>query len=96
MRSALRSLLPLACGLAALAAVFAVTSLACACPTCGDAVGESDPSGEGLAKGLNYSILFMMSMPYLIFGAFGLVAYRKVKQAQAARAAEAQEPAPRV
>lgn len=84
MRTALRKLAPHACGFAAVAAVFAWAAVATACPTCGDAVGEADP--DGLATGLNYSILFMMSMPYLIVGTLGTVVYRSIKRNQAAHA----------
>ncbi len=43
-----------------------------ACPTCKQALSEQ-ANAEGLVRGYYYSILFMMSMPFLILS--GLVAY---------------------
>jgi hypothetical protein len=74
--------------------VLAVTLVACiaaaawACPTCREDLANN-PQGRGLATGFYYSILFMMSMPFLIIGTLGTVAYRSVKRAQAERNASA-------
>jgi hypothetical protein len=38
-----------------------------------------------MAAGYYYSILFMMSMPFIILTTFGSVCYRSVKRAQAER-----------
>ena len=72
---------------AALPATFA--GVASACPTCKDSLAH-DPASANLARGYAYSILFMLSMPPLIFG--GLAAYfywevRKAKTREAARSA---------
>jgi hypothetical protein len=80
-----RVLVPLAC----VAVFFAATSVASACPSCQAALAE----GQGdLARGLYYSILFMMSMPFAIIGAFAGLMYRAVKREERRRAeAEAAE-----
>lgn len=73
---------------AALAFVFGTASVASACPSCQAALAE----GQGdLARGIYYSILFMMSMPFAIVGTFGCMAYRAVKRDQRRREAEQQE-----
>jgi hypothetical protein len=72
----------------AAALVVCVASAAWACPTCKEDLANN-PQGQGLAAGFYYSILFMMSMPFLIIGTLGTVAYRSVKRAQAEREAAA-------
>jgi hypothetical protein len=47
--------------------VLAVESVASACPTCKDTLAANDPNRENLVRGYFYSILFMLSMPFLIF-----------------------------
>jgi uncharacterized membrane protein len=64
------------------AIVLAVAADASACPTCKDGVGHADPHGRSIAAGYYYSILFMMSMPFIILTTFGSFAYRSVKKAQ--------------
>jgi hypothetical protein len=64
-----------------LAAWFGFASVASACPSCQQAL-SSDTSQGDLARGIYYSILFMMSMPFAIVGAFASLAYRAVKREQ--------------
>ena len=71
------------------AVLFGAASVASACPGCQQALGEGGSQGD-LARGLFYSILFMMSMPFAIVGTFGGLAYRAVKREQR-RQAEAQQ-----
>ncbi|HEX3725507.1 MAG TPA: hypothetical protein VHV08_04665 [Pirellulales bacterium] len=66
---------------ACLLAVLAMTATAEACPSCKQALNGDGSQGE-LARGLYYSILFMMSMPFAIVGTFGCMAYRAVKKGQ--------------
>ncbi len=70
------------------ALLFAVASAAHACPSCQAAL-NADGSQGNLARGIYLSILFMMSMPFAIVGAFGAMAYRAIKREQR-RQAEAQ------
>jgi uncharacterized membrane protein len=62
---------------------------AVACPTCKEGVAQNDPHYQSMAAGYYYSILFMMSMPFIIVTTFGTFAYRSVKKAQAQRDAAA-------
>lgn len=60
--------------------------VAAACPTCKEGVAQNDPQQQSMAAGYYYSILFMMSMPFIIVTTFGSFAYRAVKQAKQAEA----------
>ena len=75
--------------LAIAALVLSMAADASACPTCKDGLGHADPQGRSIAAGYYYSILFMMSMPFIILTTFGSFAYRSVRKAQAAREAAA-------
>lgn len=60
------------------------------CPTCKESMAH-DPQAQSMAAGYYYSILFMMSMPFVILGTFGTFAYRSVLKARAAQ--QASDPA---
>ena len=62
-----------------------LAGVAAACPTCKDSVAENDPQLQRMAAGYYYSILFMLSMPFLIVTTFGTCAYRAFKRAEAER-----------
>jgi hypothetical protein len=71
-----------------LLAVIALTGNAWGCPTCKSAISGDDPVSVARATGYFYSILFMMSMPFVIIGTFGGLAYftiRKARQEQTAK-----------
>jgi hypothetical protein len=71
--------------LLALTASDAFVERAVACPMCGQANETSaGTTAEEAArpKAYMYSILFMLSMPALIFGGFGVVIYRTVRAAR--------------
>ena len=53
-------------------ALAAIHGTALACPNCKEALAN-DPAAAGLVRGYFYSILFMLSMPVLIFS--GLSSY---------------------
>jgi hypothetical protein len=65
-----------------LALVLMIASVAAACPTCKEGLAQNDPQGQSLAAGYYYSILFMMSMPYLLLCTFGSVAYYSIRRAR--------------
>ena len=65
----------------AMVLVLGVCSVASACPSCQAALGGDEAQGD-VARGIYYSILFMMSMPFAIAGTFGTLAYRAVKREQ--------------
>jgi hypothetical protein len=56
-------------------------SIAAACPSCRNALNGDESQGD-LARGIYYSILFMMSMPFAIVGTFAALMYRAVKNEQ--------------
>lgn len=65
-----------------------VGSTAWACPNCRDALA-SDASHGGLVQGLFWSILFLLSMPFLIFAGLSGYFYYLVRRARLAAAAPA-------
>jgi uncharacterized paraquat-inducible protein A len=73
--------------------VLLLASVAAACPTCKDGLAQNDPHGQSLAAGYAYSVLFMMSMPYIVLSTMGSMAYLSIRRARLANAA-AQEVAP--
>jgi hypothetical protein len=75
-----RLLSRLGCMALAAVLVLALHSVAAACPTCGEAVGNHDPTHGGMAKGYFYSILFMMGAPFTILGVFCGCMYYKVRR----------------
>ena len=67
------------------AMAISLADVAAACPTCKEGVAQNDPQQQSMAAGYYYSILFMMSMPFIILTTFGSFAYRAVKRAEAQR-----------
>jgi uncharacterized paraquat-inducible protein A len=59
-----------------------------ACPTCKSAISGDDPVSVARATGYFYSILFMMSMPFVIIGTFGGLAYFTIRKAREQQAAD--------
>jgi len=62
--------------------VLLIASVAAACPTCKEGLAQNDPQGQSIAAGFYYSILFMMSMPYIVLGTFGSIAYLSIRRAR--------------
>ena len=77
----MRRVLRFTMAIAGVAIVLTLGPTAWACPTCREGLADN-PAGQSLARGFYYSILFMMSMPFLILGALGTVAYRSVQKAK--------------
>lgn len=50
-----------------------------ACPTCKSALGNQQRYGN-LPQAYMYSILFMMSMPFLLLGSFSAYMYYQIRQ----------------
>lgn len=72
---------------ALLLAIVVTVGSASACPTCKTGL-EGDPQGQRIARGYFYSILFMMSVPFAMVGAFGTYAFVSYRRLQAAREAD--------
>jgi heme/copper-type cytochrome/quinol oxidase subunit 2 len=75
----------------ALAFVVLPAGIAMACPTCKDSLAH-DPASANLVRGYAYSILFMLSMPPLIFSGLSAYFYWEVRKAKAREAAKAAQP----
>ncbi len=69
----------------ALAVLSIVTGTAWACPGCKDALAANDNQGGNLVAGYFWSILFMMSMPFILVGTFGGSMYLSVRRARASK-----------
>lgn len=74
----------------ALALVVLLADFASACPTCKDNLAH-DPASASLARGLYYSILFMISMPFLIFGSLCGYFYWEVRRARKLQTASTED-----
>jgi hypothetical protein len=83
-----RRLLPPLLAALCLAVVLGSASLAQACPSCQQALGSDAAQGD-LARGMYYSILFMMAMPFAIVGTFAGFAYRAVQREKRRQAEQA-------
>lgn len=66
----------------ALAAIAIWAGDALGCPTCKDGMSGEDPVSIARATGYFYSILFMMSMPFVIVATFGGAAYLSIRRAR--------------
>ena len=53
-----------------------------ACPTCKDGMAHHDPAAMNMARGYFWSILFMMSMPFLILGGLSAYFYLEIRRAR--------------
>ncbi|MDZ4819934.1 MAG: hypothetical protein SGJ20_13270 [Planctomycetota bacterium] len=63
-------------------------SVALACPSCKEALSAADASQQQMAKGISYSIMFMLGMPFMLISGFSLHMYRLVNRAKAEKAAQ--------
>lgn len=63
----------------ALVLAFMLVSWADACPTCKEGLNED---GGNLVRGYFWSIMFMMSMPFLILGSLSCMFYLDVRRAR--------------
>jgi O-methyltransferase involved in polyketide biosynthesis len=71
----------------------AICAAAAACPTCKDNLAN-DPAAANLVRGYAYSIMFMLSMPPLIFGSLCAYFYWEVRKAKARAARISAESGP--
>ncbi len=60
-------------------------SVALACPTCAEGVAN-DPNHANMVRGYFWSIIFMMSMPFLIFTGLCSYFYYEIRRARARQA----------
>ncbi len=62
--------------------LFVLGDVAQACPTCKDGM-QNDPAAQSLVRGYQWSIIFMMSMPFSILGGIGGYFYYLIRKARA-------------
>lgn len=72
----------LACCVLIIAVVALLAETALGCPTCKDGIAEADPAAQQMAAGYFYSILFMMSAPFVLLGTLGSCAYLSIRRAR--------------
>jgi uncharacterized membrane protein len=63
-----------------------LVDVASACPTCKDAMA-GDPANSNMVQGYFWSIIFMMSMPFLVFSTVAAYFYYEVCRARKQQAA---------
>src|SRR4051812_3971011 len=68
--------------------VLMLASVAAACPTCKEGLAQNDPHGQSIAAGYAYSVIFMMTMPYILLCTMGSLAYLTIRRARLAQEAE--------
>ena len=73
------------CAAAVVLLVAALPEFAEACPNCKEGM-QNNGNGAAMIRGYFFSILFMMSMPFLILGTFSAYMYHEVRKAREARA----------
>lgn len=68
--------------LAAVLLLVVMTNVATSCPTCSESIAANDPAQAGIVRGYFWSILFMMSMPFLILASLSTYFYILVRAAR--------------
>jgi hypothetical protein len=68
--------------LAVFVAMVVLQSAVWACPTCKESLAQNDPARANVVRGYFWSIIFMMSMPYLILGGLGAMFWWQVRKAK--------------
>ena len=58
----------------------ALSGRAAACPNCKEAVSAQPSEMAGIARGYNYSVLFMVSMPFMMLGTGAFMVARAAKR----------------
>jgi hypothetical protein len=70
---------------AALLIFMACEGIVEACPTCKESLAQNDPAHANMVRGYFWSILFMMSMPFLILGGLSALFWWEVRKAKLAK-----------
>ena len=66
----------------AIVAVLVLETVAMACPSCKESLAHSDPARANMVRGYFWSILFMMSMPFVILGGLSALFWWEVRKAK--------------
>ena len=62
--------------------VLAISGHVSACPNCKEAVAAQPGDAAAMKNGYNYSVLFMMGMPFTLLGIGSLMVVRAVKRGE--------------
>lgn len=75
-------------------AMILATDVVWACPNCKDSLVHNDPTAAGIVQGYFWSIILMLSMPFLLLAALSTYFYILVRRArkQATVASDSAEP----
>jgi len=73
--------------LVAVAIALLLHGAAHACPMCSESLAQNDPHSAGLVRGYFWSIVFMMSMPFVIFFTLGGYFWYQIRRARRLQAA---------
>lgn len=68
---------------------FSLETVAWACPTCKESLAHSDPARANMVRGYFWSIIFMMSMPFLILGGLSTLFWWEIRKAKLQKLREA-------
>jgi hypothetical protein len=60
--------------------ILGLSGTADACPNCKEAVSAQPSEVAGMAQGYNWSVLFMLAVPFTMFSAGTLMVMRAVKR----------------
>ena len=71
---------------ATLLALICLHNVALGCPTCKNSLA-GDPAHSAMVRGYFWSIMFLMSMPFLILGGVSAYFYYEIRRARARQAA---------
>ncbi len=63
-----------------LALVMAAAGSASACPNCKEAVANQTGDQANVARGYNYSVMFMVSMPFTLLGTGAFMVVRTARR----------------
>jgi hypothetical protein len=66
--------------LSAIVLTLALSRDAAACPNCKEAVAAQPSEVAGMKTGYNWSVLFMLAMPFTLLGTGSLMVVRAVKR----------------
>lgn len=53
-----------------------------ACPNCKDSLSQNDPTAMGIVQGYFWSIILMLSLPFLVLGGLSTYFYLLVRRAR--------------
>ena len=62
--------------------MFGLVDTLLACPNCKDSLSQNDPTAMGIVQGYFWSIILMLSLPFLVLGGLSTYFYLLVRRAR--------------